>query len=146
MAYHVFVLQVWAEFKHLHGQQLESQDKISEKLLISKAKASIRQRIIQSFSAYVRSDTAQPLLTKGYVNQDGAALVGGTPAEAAAGEAKGKRFKRQGSVDSAAAAAAAAASVPAGPIDALLPAPGDMSNVGPYNLLSGAEVAASRQE
>jgi hypothetical protein len=138
-------LQVWAEFNHLHGQQMASQDKITEKLLITKAKASIRQRIIQSFDAYIRSDIAQPLLTKGYVTQDGGTLLGGTD-DAAAGGPKGRRYQRQGSVDSAAVAAAAAASVPTGPIDVLLPACGDMSNVGPFNLLSEAEVAASRQE
>jgi hypothetical protein len=112
-------LQVWAEFQQLHGEQLSSQTKVTEKALISKAKAGIRKSLIQSFSPYLRSDTATLLLTKGYVTpaaarQGRVTLAGGGSAAAAAAvdgdgaaAAAGEGEEEQ-SEDAAAAAAAAA--------------------------------------
>jgi hypothetical protein len=128
---------------------------ISEKALISKAKAGIRKCIIQSFSPYVRSDTATPVLTKGYLTpaaarQGRVTLAGGdgggaaaaagegeqsgdTAAEAAAGAGGGKKPKGRGSgagfLRRSYNAQHAAASV------AVLSVPDSMDHVGPFNLL-----------
>jgi hypothetical protein len=85
---------VWAEFLHLHGEQLAAHEAIStSKVLVTKAKASIRKAIIQSFSPYARADTATPYLTKGYHVLGGGSsgrlsgLLAAPPAAAAAAAA-----------------------------------------------------------
>lgn len=62
----------------------EGEGRITEKELVKAAKASIRQKVVQSFSPYVRQDSAAPYLTKGYTPR------GRPPAAAGAAGAGGR--------------------------------------------------------
>jgi hypothetical protein len=72
-----------------------AEGRVTEKELIKAAKAAIRQKVVQSFSPYVRQDSTAPYLTKGYTPRGG--TKGVTPAKRGTAGASGAASKPAGS-------------------------------------------------
>lgn len=136
--------QVLAEFLHLHGKDLDARTDITTKQLVTLAKAAIRKSVIQSYSPYVRTDTANPYLTQGYVPRGAAAgaaagsnrnpssilqqAMSAAASEGPKRKVAGQKRKKDADAESVAAATLLEAAVEVGSV----------GPIGPVNLVAAA--------